>query len=141
MEVLCSIMLGLCKIWVVLFIYLFMLQVLSIYCDFNFLMGFLSVHLSRHLHIYLFSVPFCGLFSFSIFFILFQTVFLFHANFLNLIIIPYIWFLMRDRKGVPLYGRRGGEELCGLEGGDIIINMSNNIYSIKYKILQHLHSV
>lgn len=48
---------------------------------------------------------------------------------------------MRDRKGVPLYGRRGGEELCGLEGGDIIINMSNNIYSIKYKILQHLHSL
>ena len=38
-------------------------------------------------------------------------------------------FLMRDRKGVDLDGRRGGEELGGVEGGETIIR----IYYVRKK--------
>jgi hypothetical protein len=33
-----------------------------------------------------------------------------------------VCFLRRDRKGVHLYGRGGGEKLGGIEGGETVIS-------------------
>ena len=70
-------------------------------------------------------------FSYSSYYVYIYSFIFLHFILLYLLVLflEVCYFLMKDRKGVDLDGRGGGEELGGVEGGEIIIK----IYYIRTK--------